>query len=266
MRRARTDLPVTPPFTPRAVGGRTGLDCSRPERARGFTLIELVIGIAIAAALFGAVVMGVGSITGAKAKEAAGELSAAIRMMYDEAALSGRTCRIVFSLPSQKDDEDAQVSWRAECANKGVTSSRNREEELEAANEAERDRQKGGTAGAAEAISQRSSRDFDLNGDPSLEDILGAEKAAVDDAVKFSDFTSPLIEPAQLPSSVRVSVWTRMQRDPVDEGVAYLYFYPQGYTERAMVFVTQGDNEWTIKVSPLTGKTEILPEREEVPR
>lgn len=238
----------------------------RPSE-RGFTLIELVIAIAVAAALFGAVVMGVNSVTGARAREAAGELSAAIRMMYDEAGLSGRTCRIVFNLPDQR-DEEAKVAWRAECAERGVTSSMKRDDELEAANEAERDRERGVTSSekAAQALSRRDTRDFDLTDAPSLDDLLAAGQAQVEQATSFADFTSPLLEPKQLPESVRVSVWTRNQREAAEEGVAYLYFYPQGFTERAMVFVTQGDNAWTIKVSPLTGKTEIIPELLEVPR
>ena len=63
-----------------------------------------------------------------------------------------------------------------------------------------------------------------------------------------------------------MSVWTRHQKTAVEQGVAYLYFFPQGYTEKAHVYVRQGDNVWTLTVSPLTGKVSVVAEELEVPR
>src|SRR5262245_27621518 len=96
-----------------------------------------MIALAIAAVLFSAVVVGLGAITGAKAKSATSELSAVIRSLYDTANLTGKTCRLVFELPQSKDDE-TPVSYRAECAERALTTSRKRDETLrEAAEERE---------------------------------------------------------------------------------------------------------------------------------
>jgi general secretion pathway protein H len=65
---------------------------------------------------------------------------------------------------------------------------------------------------------------------------------------------------------VKLSVWTRHQREVARSGTAYLYFFPQGFTERAQLYVRQGDNVWTLSVSPLTGKTSVVGEALEVPR
>lgn len=232
--------------------------------AAGFTLIELTIAIAVAAVLFAAVITGVGAVTGANAKKAAGELAGTIRAMYDEAALSGRTCRLAFILPDAK-AEDGHVTYRAECASGAVATSKNRDEELrevtEEARERAREQQRGGGAS-----SQRAAIDYRTSDEPTLDEILDSEKTRVANAAKFSDYTNPEIPPIDIPKSVRISVWTRQQKAPVTDGIAYLYFYPQGYTERALVFIEQGDNVWTIKVSPLTGKAEVVAEREEIPR
>ena len=59
---------------------------------------------------------------------------------------------------------------------------------------------------------------------------------------------------------------TRQQREPTEKGLAYLYFFPQGFTERAQVYVRQGDNVWTLRVQPLTGKVDVVGEALEVPR
>ena len=69
---------------------------------RGLTLIEISIAIIIVAMLFSAAVMGIGSLTGAKAKGSAGELAGLIRSLYDSAALRGRTCRLVFEIPDRR--------------------------------------------------------------------------------------------------------------------------------------------------------------------
>jgi general secretion pathway protein H len=227
----------------------------RPLRAqRGLTLIELVIAIAIAAVLFGAVVTGVGAITGARAKQAAGELAGTIRAVYDEAALTGRTCRIVFELPAAN-DENGSVAYAPQCAASAVATLDNRDEEIRAANDRREE----------DGRSARQRRDVRLDNNPSLEDVLSSERTRVEQAAKFSGFEALEVGREEIPSSVRMSVWVRGQREPVKSGVAYLYFHPQGYADRARVFIQQGDNAWTIRVSPLTGKAQVIPGIEEVP-
>ncbi len=103
-------------------------------------------------------------------------------------------------------------------------------------------------------------------GAPSLQDLMDQEQHRVEQAAKFSSYTGEEITPRELPSNVSISVWTRQQKTAVDQGVAYLYFFPQGYTEKAQVYVRQGDNVWTLAVSPLTGKVNIVAEELEVPR
>ncbi|MGA9521434.1 MAG: prepilin-type N-terminal cleavage/methylation domain-containing protein [Myxococcaceae bacterium] len=229
---------------------------------RGLTLIEITIALAVVAVLFAAVISGVGALTGAKAKESASKLASTIRAIYDTAALSGRTCRLVFQLPDPRDEEASTKYW-AECAEGALTSSRDRDEELREAREAAEEE----AENAARGINKnREQRDFNMADDPTLDDYLSQEQRRIENRAKYSSFTTEELEPREIPAAVRLSIWTRMQKDPVDSGIAYLYFFPQGYTERAMVFVTQGPNEWTIKVSPLTGKAEIVPELLEVPK
>ena len=238
----------------------------RRSVSRGFTLIELTVAIGVVAGLFAALVLGLGALTGARARKAMGELGGAARSLYDVAALSGKTCRLVFLLPK---DDSAEFSYRAECANGPVTTSLDRDQEIrdatKAAVEAYRKKSRGslrdapppgpGTYGSYGSSSSGSS----------LLDVLDSEKARVEKAAAFSAFTNAEIEPRKL-SGVRVSVWTSHQRAKVDSGLAYLYFFPTGYTERAQVTVRQGKNVWTLLVSPLTGKTSVVDGEPEVPR
>jgi general secretion pathway protein H len=226
----------------------------------GFTLIELTVAMMIAVVLFSAAVVGVGAITGSKARSAAGELGGTIRSLYDTAALSGKTCRLVFRLPRER-DEDTPVSYRAECATGGLTSGRDREGSIRDEDERAKEEQE-------EKKLNRDTRFTSLSdiGGPSLQELLAAEKERVDNAARFASFDSDEIKPRELPSGVTLEVWTKHQREKIKHGVAYLYFYPQGFTEKAQIYIRQGDNVWTLKVSPLTGKTSVVPDEVEVPR
>src|SRR5262245_47073315 len=98
---------------------------------RGFTLIELTVALTIAVLLFAGLILGVGALTGTRARKALGELGGAARSLYDTASLTGHTCRLVLMLPK---DDSAEFSYRAECANGAVTSAYDRDLELREAN------------------------------------------------------------------------------------------------------------------------------------
>ena len=69
-----------------------------------------------------------------------------------------------------------------------------------------------------------------------------------------------LIEPYDLPKKVRVTdVYVAHQFDKLDQGKAYLYFFPKGYTEYAIIHVGDADGEryFTLIVNPLTGAVDV---------
>ena len=240
-----------------------------------------MVGLAVAGLLLSALVLGLGALTGARARTAMGELGAAARSLYDTAALTGNTCRLVLLLPR---DDSAEFSYRAECAKGPVTSAMDRDQEIrdatKAAVEAYRKNSRGGARATEPAPDPRSAASGSGSYGPygsygsygsagsagsSLLDVLDAEKARVEKAASFSAFTTEEIKPRKM-SGVRVSVWTSHQRAKIDTGLAYLYFFPQGYTERAQVTVRQGRNVWTLLVSPFTGKTSIVDGEPEIPK
>jgi len=230
-----------------------------PTQPRGLTLVEMTIAIGVVAVLFGTVVMGIGALTGAKARSSTGELAALIRSLYDTAALSGKTCRLVFELPPRNVQEAAGgAQYRAECAEGAVTMSRDREGQLQEENQ-ERERDEDRPPPERRTLTSG-------DDEPTLEELMAREQQRVEDASRFSEYTSEEVRDTRLPADVKVSVWTRAQREAVENGVAYVYFFPQGTAERAMIFVEQGDNAWTIDISPLTGRTQVLSEKQEIPR
>ncbi len=226
-------------------------------KMRGLTLIELTIALAIVVVLFAAVVSGVGAITGSRAKAAAGELGGVIRSLYDTAALTGKTCRLVFQIPDPRDDQSRAKYW-AECAASNVTTRRDREDAIR--DEIKKEQQ--------DAKNQAARRQAPLSPStqPTIQELMTQERDRVEAVARYSVYTSPEITPRELPSGVHASVWTAHQRNAIGAGTAYLYFFPQGMTERALVFLRQGRNTLTLQVAPLTGKTTVVGEQLEVPR
>src|SRR6185436_12822402 len=193
-----------------------------PRRAhRGFTIIELMVAMAVAALLFAALIFGLGALTGARARQAMGELGGAARSLYDTAALTGNTCRLVLLLPR---DDSAEFAYRAECANGPVTSSMDRDQEIRDATKAAVEAYKKGNRGGSRSTTPP----------PDPRAASGSGSYGAYGSTGSSAFSTPEIQPRKM-SGVRVSVWTSHQRAKIDTGLAYLYFFPQGYTERAQV-------------------------------
>src|SRR5512137_2606810 len=74
---------------------------------RGFTLIELIIVVAVVGVVAAAVAPAVSSFTGADARAAAAEISGASRYLFDTAAMRHETCRLVLDIDKRE--------WWAEC-------------------------------------------------------------------------------------------------------------------------------------------------------
>jgi general secretion pathway protein H len=83
------------------------------------------------------------------------------------------------------------------------------------------------------------------------------------DSFEEENTLSGLGEPVVFPEGVRiVSVRTEHDAEPITEGEAFLYFFPMGRTQLAHIQLQDesGDDQYTIKVQPLTGKVTVVPE------
>jgi general secretion pathway protein H len=212
----------------------------------GLTLIELGISLLIVGLLFAAVLPSVEGVTGVRARESAAKMTGMVRYLYNQSALSGRPCRMTFDL-------DQKMYW-AECT----------QEHFALGNERERSRD-----GHADLDDQKK-LDTPLSHTDgfALDDADAAkqEKERIEKAAEFDEFTDDEIEKQKLPKGVDLQVWVDHQREKYKTGKAYLYFFPQGYTERAQIYVSTGDTVYTLKVSPLTGKSVVVSEELDLPR
>lgn len=197
------------------------------RRHHGFTLVELLIVIGVVGLLAAMVVPAAESATGANARKAAGELSGAMRYLYDTAALRHATCRIALDL--------GERSWWAECAPGPV-----------------------GIADPArpqddEALARR----FPDEKDEELRRLLARST--------FGKFEDRLVGERKLPGSSGFGpIHVEGRREAIAEGLAYVYFFPGGQAQRAWVPVVDRSNVFTVVTEPFTGRSRVVPGKVEV--
>jgi len=204
--------------------------------ARGFTLIELMIVIAVVALMAAAAVPALNSITGANARAAAGELAGGLRWLFDTAALRHETCRMALDLD--------RGTWWPECTSgegrgrRGPVLSR-----------------EGTVAEEDETLADR------------FPDERNAEARRLLARARFGEFRDRLTKRQSLPGSAAFTeVWTQHQREPLSRGMAYVYFFPQGQAEAARIPVADGSHVYTVMLQPLTGRARVVSGKPEVPR
>jgi general secretion pathway protein H len=197
--------------------------------ARGVTLFEVLIVVALIAVLSGATVFGSGMLRSARLKGASTLIASAVRLGLARANNAGRPARLVLDL-----DADRVLLEQAS----GSRMLREREAPAagaELATEAER---------AAKAESDR---------------ILEGPHAPRPRFKPVGGFAETP-DGRELGAGVDlVAVQTEHDSDPVVSGRAYLYFWPGGMTERAHIQLKRPgtDEALTIVVSALTGRTRI---------
>ena len=214
--------------------------------AGGFTLIELLVVLAVVAVLAGAAAPALSGITGANARQAAGEVAGSMRALFDIAALRHETCRMVLDLQER--------AYWAECTR--------REPPREAASAGD---PHAASAGGERAASDEPVADADL--DERFADIDNPEKRRLLARTRFGSFADPVAKRRKLPGSVAFTeVWSEHQREPISEGRAYVYFHPQRRAEQARVPVVDGDHVYSIVLEPWTGRARIVSGMAEIPR
>jgi general secretion pathway protein H len=186
-----------------------------------------MIVVAVIAVLAAAVAPGLGAITGADARKAAGELAGSLRYLFDTAALRHATCRMALDLDAR--------TMTAECAPPRTAVARAEDR-----------------AGRAEEAD-----DHDL--EVRFPDEKDAERRRLLAKSRFGAFSDSLLAKLELPGeAVFREVRVEGRRDPVTEGKAYVHFFPGGQAERAFIEVVDGSYVYTVVVEPFTGRARVV--------
>jgi general secretion pathway protein H len=208
-------------------------------RARAMTLIETLVTLAIIALISGIAILGLGVRSSAKLKAAAAQLAGSIKIAYAHSIATSKSVRLVFDFSTNK--TTMEVSPDRHLMKKDPAGGANPATQLE---------QEALEASKAIADGPQTPRaQFDVA------TAFGMPKAGRD-----------------LPSGINFwRVQTQHDADPVSEGRAYLYFFPNGQTEAASMQLrvsnsdeAEDSNYLTVVVSPLTGRAEVKRGRVEI--
>jgi general secretion pathway protein H len=228
----------------------------RPSSARGFTLIELLVALVIVALITGSAVRGFRSLAKSDLRAGTAHLSGAIRYLFDRASTTGKYHRLVLDLNegrywAEVSDDKFYVPREAESQ---FDRRRREEEEAKQDEDEKRKREK------RDEAFKSSTYEYTGSFDPSKIEVGDFKPKRA----RFGAFKETALKPVTLKKgSIKIAgVYTPRQTDEVVAGRAYIYFFPMGQTEPAIIHLSdpEGDAVYSIVVHPITGRTKIYNE------
>lgn len=203
------------------------------------TLIEIGVALCVAGLMLAVAIPALSAVTRAQLRQKSGQLAGGIRALYGASAIAGHTCRLVLDL-------DSNAYW-SECAKGDVRLSREGERSQNGARIATKEEELQADNAGREAMSDEDRERLELIQKSSFADSKDVPKTELGGSVKFTD------------------VWVQHQPERYSSGRAFLYFWPSGLTEDASIHLAQGDDVFSLIVSPLTGKVKIASDRVDAP-
>ncbi len=240
---------------------------------RGFTLVEMVITVAIVGMVVGVVAVGVDNTTRAELRKQSGVVASAMRAAYDSAALSGQIYRLAFVIGDPKKSEKQVV--RVEASPELLVFDPETSTLTRALS--------GSGGGTSLSWDEFATMNASTGGDDvkagfaaldgpaanAIDKVLGtggrdgARANDRDDDEQAGEDTGfkEVAKPVEVDTDVRLlSIWTEGMDKPADSGEAYIYFFPNGYTQDAIVHLQTNDDDKrviSVRLAPLTGKPTI---------
>ncbi len=198
-----------------------------------------MVALLLIGAASGAVMVSYRSSGRASARSQAGRLAAAIRYLYDRAVTTGSYYRLVLDLSKNK--------YWAEQSEHRFYLVRNKESSPgrgQAPDEQERERRL---------------REEEERGKLQLTGLAAQlQPPPMPRKARFQQFQDATLPKVDLRGCKVRDVLTPRQREPYGQGQAYLYFFPDGHTERAVLHLEDTDGDvYTLSVAPLTGRVEV---------
>jgi general secretion pathway protein H len=201
----------------------SSVERTRNTATKGFTLIEIMVVLAIMAALVAVLLPRIDNRNN-KLKGAVRAFSTLCRRVHVETKLKGAVYRIALNLGNGADTDSVQSFW-VEKSNQQVILSEKQEQEYR---DALKDRRK--------------------------------DEERPKDPYGFEPDVTLFKKPQQLERPLRIlMVEKRGYKESFTQGMAYIYFFPQGMSEMAVIQLQAGERlQWTIAIEPLTGRADIV--------
>ena len=185
-------------------------------RSDGFTLIEIMIVIAI--------IVGILSVAGSKLFSTSGNMRSGVRKIAittREIRNNARMYNITTRLVIDMKDKDSHSYWVESAPGNALLLSEDQQKELERLTTQQRESEK--------------------------------PKNQFQDDPRVVKMHTPL------PKGLFVeSIEYASKSQPIESGIAYIHFFPQGLSEDVAIHLTNRKTlNWTIAVNPLTGRADV---------
>lgn len=246
----------------------------RARRHSGFTVLEILIVLAIAAGMFYLLGVGFRKVRNTYLREDTSHVAAALRVAYNLSAQTGKHHRVMFDLKEQTFQVQAcegKVLLHRERREFVVEDPEKVKEELERAHE----KLTGPPAGAG-----------GMGGGAGM-DALGMSMGAAEDptdpqeamaraaALAGQRIGTAECHPVTKPDGSedrrgevrKIQTWRDIEiqriyvqhlEDPVEDDIVSINFFPMGYAEKAVVVMSDSDGDkYTLLVHGLTGRVEF---------
>jgi general secretion pathway protein H len=228
---------------------------SRRRRSdSGFTLLEVLVVMAVIALVLVSGVRGIRSLANSDLRAASTRMAGAIRYLFDRASATGRIHRLVIDFDEQKFWAEMSEDRFLIARDRETAESREREAEEIAKEEEEEKRleenKKTGMVQSQYDISAYQPQEF-------------KPKRA-----HFAAFKEVAVKPVTLKGKAKIaSLYTPRLAEPLSSGRGYIYFFPLGQTEPALVHLTDMSDRkfYSLVVHPLTGRVQVQNEYIEPP-
>ena len=207
----------------------------------GMTLIEVMVVLVLVALMVGSAVAGIRSMAKSDLRASASKMAGAIRYLFDRASTTGKVHRLVL-------DMDKERYW-AEVSDDRFVMAGGRETEESRKKEADK------LAKEAEEAAKRADEKAGLD---EMQARYKPEEFRPKRA-RFGAFKEMAVKPVDLKGARIADLYTPRLADPLDVGKGYIYYFPLGVTEEAIVHLTdlKRDAVYSLVVHPLTGRVQI---------
>lgn len=214
---------------------------ARPATA-GLTLIEVLVVMTLVALLVGSATVGFRSLAKSDLRTSASKMAGAIRYLFDRASTTGKVHRLVLDMDKGK--YWAEVSDDRFLMAGGRETDESRQKQAEKlAKEAE---------DAKKRAEEKSALD-EMQARYQLEEFRPKR-------ARFDTFKEMVVKPVDLKGAVIADLFTPRLAEPLYAGQGYIYFFPLGMSEAAIVHLADRKHEtvYSLVVHPLTGRVKIV--------
>ena len=235
-------------------------------RQEAFTLVEVLIVVAIIALLLTAATLTLRNVFKSEMRATARRTAALMRFCFDRATMTGSYVRMAF------DFEKGEIY--AEATEEKVSLRVGKEDEKEPGKEGEAKKQPakkakkpalplfglgGGSGGGKEGEGEGGGGGLDAKAlsEEWESDLAPPEKPPP----SFQRIQGTTARRIRLPKRLTISaVATPRYPEPMEKGIAYVYFFPQGTAEPAIIHFVDNDEEfYSVVLRPLTGDAKVYP-------